>query len=406
VSLHDAIARLAEFNDDPAAGGITREVFTPTYRTALDWVAQRMQEAGMATRLDAFGNLWGRWEGTDPAAPRVVTGSHVDTTLNAGRYDGVVGVLGAIEAVRALRERGVRPRRSIEVLAFAGEEPRFGQGCIGSRALVGALSREDLDALRDRDGVSLAEALRGFGLDPDTVAQARLDPADVHAFVELHIEQGAVLEETGEAIGVVTAIAAPHDFRLTFTGAATHSGATPMHLRRDALAGAAELLVELERLALASTSRTTVATVGVIGVAPGAINVVPGQARLDVDVRDSDEAAREAVVDGVVLAAREIAARRGLTVAVEPIVVDTPVPCAPEVVAAAEAACAELGLSHRRMTSGAYHDAMIMAAAVPVGMVFVPSRGGISHHPDEYTAPERLDAGVAVLAGTLERLAA
>jgi hydantoinase/carbamoylase family amidase len=406
VNLHDAIARLAEFNDDPAAGGITREVYTPTYQAALAWVAERMQETGMATRIDAFGNLWGRWEGTDPAAAWVVTGSHVDTTLNAGRYDGVVGVLGAIDAVRRLRERGVRPRRSIEVLAFAGEEPRFGLGCIGSRAVVGAFSREDLDALRDRDGVSLADALRGAGLDPDAVPQARLDPAEVHAFVELHIEQGAVLETEGEAIGVVTAIAAPHDFRLTFTGAATHSGATPMHLRRDALAGAAELLVELERLAKASASRTTVATVGVVAVAPGAINVVPGEARLDVDVRDADLEAREAVADGIVLAAREIAARRGLTVAVEPIVRDTPVPCAPEVVAAAEGACAELGLSHRRMTSGAYHDAMIMAAAVPVGMVFVPSRGGVSHHPDEYTAPEQLDAGVAVLAGTLERLAA
>jgi hydantoinase/carbamoylase family amidase len=178
-----------------------------------------------------------------------------------------------------------------------------------------------------------------------------------------------------------------------------------MHLRRDALAGAAELLVELERLALASTSRTTVATVGVIGVAPGAINVVPGEARLDVDVRDADEAAREAVVDGIVLAAREIAARRGLTVSVTPIVVDAPVACDAAVVAAAEAACAELGLSHRRMTSGAYHDAMIMAAAVPVGMIFVPSHGGVSHHPDEYTAPEQIDAGVAVLAGTLARLA-
>ena len=405
MTLHDALARLAEFNDDPAAGGITREVYTPTYQAALAWVAERMQAAGMTTRIDAFGNLWGRWEGTDPSAPRVVTGSHVDTTLNAGRYDGVVGVLGAVEAVARLRERGVRPGRSIDVLAFAGEEPRFGLGCIGSRALVGAFTREDLDALCDRDGVSLADALRGAGLDPDAVPQARLDPAGVHAFVELHIEQGAVLETGGEAIGVVTAIAAPHDFRLTFTGAATHSGATPMHLRRDALAGAAELLVELERLATVSASRTTVATVGVIGVAPGAINVVPGEARLDVDVRDADLAAREAVVDGIVLAAREIAARRRLTVAVEPIVRDTPVPCAPEVVAAAEAACAELGLSHRRMTSGAYHDAMIMAAAVPVGMVFVPSRGGVSHHPDEYTAPEQLDAGVAVLAGTLQRLA-
>jgi len=402
--LHAAIDRLAEFNDDPAAGGITREVYTPTYTAALEWVAERMRGAGLQTRVDAFGNLWGRWEGAEPGAPRVVTGSHVDTTLNAGRYDGVVGVLGAIEAVRSLRDAGFEPGRDIEVVAVAGEEPRFGTGCIGSRALVGALGPDDLDALLDRDGVSLAEALRGAGFDPARIADARLDPAAVHAFVELHIEQGVVLETHGEAIGVVTAIAAPHDLRLILRGAATHAGATPMALRRDALAGAAEVMTALERLARESPSGTTVGTVGVLRARPGAINVVPGEAELDVDVRDSDLAAREAVVDGLLAAAHEICERRGLELEVQPIVQDTPVVCADEVIAAAEAACEELALTFRRMTSGAYHDAMIMAAEVPVGMVFVPSAGGVSHHPDEYTAPEQLDAGVRVLAGVLARL--
>jgi ureidoglycolate amidohydrolase len=404
--LASAIDRLAEFNDDPGAGGITREVFTPTYAAGLEWVAERMRGAGMETRLDAFGNLWGRWAGSDPAAPRVVTGSHVDTTLNAGRFDGVVGVLGAIEAVRALRADGHEPRRSIEVIAFAGEEPRFGTGCIGSRALVGALGRDDLDRLADRDGVTLAQALEQAGLDPGRVPECVLDPATVHAFVELHIEQGIVLETSGEAIGVVTAIAAPHDFRLCFRGAATHSGATPMALRRDALAGAAEAMLELERLARESPSGTTVGTVGILRLRPGAINVVPGEVELDVDVRDSDGEAREAVVDGLVAAARAIAERRGLTVDVAPIVRDTPVTCSPLIVDAAAAACEELGLTHRRMISGAYHDAMILAARVPVGMIFVPSRGGVSHHPDEYTAPEQVARGVDVLAGVLRRLSA
>jgi ureidoglycolate amidohydrolase len=404
--LATAIDRLAEFNDDPDAGGITREVFTPTYAAGLEWVAERMRDAGMQTRIDAFGNLWGRWTGSDPHAPRVVTGSHVDTTLNAGRYDGVLGVLGAIEAVRALRADGHVPRRSVEVISFAGEEPRFGTGCIGSRALVGALARDDLDRLHDRDGVTLAQALEQAGLDPDRVPECVLDPATVHAFVELHIEQGIVLESGGEAIGVVTAIAAPHDLRLSFHGAATHSGATPMALRRDALAGAAEAMVELERLARESPSGTTVGTVGVLRVAPGAINVVPGEVELDVDVRDSDGEAREAVVEGLVAAARAIAERRDLTVDVTPIVQDTPVTCSPLVVDAAAAACAEAGLSHRRMISGAYHDAMILAARVPVGMVFVPSRGGVSHHPDEYTPPEQVAQGVDVLAGVLRRLSA
>ncbi len=404
--LHDAIAELAGFNDDPAAGGITREVYTPTYGAALDRVAGWMREAGLAVRLDAVGNLFGRWEGSEAGAPLVLTGSHVDTTLNAGRYDGVLGVLGAIEAVRLLRGAGVAPRRSIELVAWAGEEPRFGTGCVGSRAAAGRLERADLDRLRDRDGTSMAAALREAGFDPDLLAEAEIDPAGVHALVELHIEQGAVLEQSGESIGVVTAIAAPHDFRITLRGAATHAGATPMRLRRDALAGAAEAITAIERIARESPSGTTVGTVGVLRVRPGAINVVPGEVELDVDVRDSDLAARTSTVDGVLAAAREIAARRGLELELMPIVDDVPVACEPRVVQAAEEAVRELGLPFRRMISGAYHDAMVMGARVPIGMIFVPSAGGISHHPDEHTEPADLEHGVRVLAGTLARLAA
>jgi hydantoinase/carbamoylase family amidase len=405
-SLHAAIARLAEFNDDPAAGGITREVFTPTYRAALEWVAELMRGAGLATRLDVFGNLIGRWTGSDADAAPVLTGSHIDTTLNAGAYDGVLGVLGAIEAVRTLRAQGVRPVRPIELIAFAGEEPRFGTGCLGSRALAGELTRADLDRLRDRDGVTLAQALREFGCDPDRIGEARRAPDDVHAFVELHIEQGVVLEAHGMPIGVVHAIAAPHDVRLTLRGAATHAGATPMRLRRDALAGAAEAMVAIERLALESPSGTTVATVGVVRARPGAINVVPGEVELDLDVRDSDRAAREHVLDAILAEAAALAERRGLTLDVTPIVEDEPVACSPRVVEAATAACEQLGLPHRAMTSGAYHDAMILGRTMEVGMIFVPSAGGISHHPDEHTDPADVDRGVQVLAATLARLAA
>lgn len=402
--LHANIAALAELNDDPAAGGITREVYTPTYALALERVSGWMREAGLVVRLDAVGNLYGSWAGSDAAAPRVLTGSHVDTTLNAGAYDGVLGVLGAIEAVHALRARGVAPRRTLEVVAWAGEEPRFGTGCVGSRCAAGDLSRADLDRLADRDGVTMAVALREAGFDPDMLGDAVIDPATVHALVELHIEQAIVLEEYGEAIGVVEAIAAPHDFRLVFEGAATHAGATPMDLRRDALVGAAEAVVAVERVARASSSGTTVGTVGVVRALPGAINVVPGVASLDVDVRDSDAQARAEVVTGIVAESRAIADARGLTLRVEEIVEDTPVTCSPEVVAASVAACEELQYNYRRMISGAYHDAMILGRRFPVGMIFVPSRGGVSHHPDEYTAPEELDRGVEVLAGTLERL--
>jgi hydantoinase/carbamoylase family amidase len=402
-ALHDAIAELATYNDDPAAGGITREVFTPTYERSVEFVSGLMRDVGLDVRRDAFGNLYGRLEGTDPSLPAVRTGSHVDTTLNAGRYDGVVGVLGAIEAVRSLRDRGLR--RAVEIVAFAGEEPRFASGCIGSRAVMGELSRADLDRLVDRDGVSLAQALAGAGFDPGAIDTALWDPASVHAFVELHIEQGIVLESSGEGIGVVTAIAAPHDLRITLRGAADHAGATPMALRRDALAGAAEAMVELEQLAIGSPSGTTVGTVGVMRVRPGAINVVPGEVEFDVDVRDSDAQARQAVVDGLLAAVGELATRRGLTAVVDEIVRDEPGTCAPFILEAADAACASLGVTGRHMISGAYHDALILSRRIPVGMLFVPSAGGISHHPDEYTGPEDIERGAAVLGEVLTTLA-
>ncbi|HEV7492473.1 M20 family metallo-hydrolase [Baekduia sp.] len=403
--LHARIAELATYNDDPAAGGITREIYTRTYAAALERVMAWMREAGLEPRLDAVGNLFGTWAGAEGDAPRVLTGSHVDTTLNAGAYDGVLGVLGAIEAVESLRTSGFAPRRTIEVIAWAGEEPRFGTGCVGSRAAAGELTRADLDRLVDRDGVSMASALRLAGFDPDRLADATIDPVSVHALIELHIEQAIVLETHGEPIGIVEAIAAPHDFRLTYEGAATHAGATPMALRHDALVGAAEAIVAIERLATGSPSGSTVGTVGVVRAWPGAINVVPGTVTLDVDVRDSDAHAREAIVDEIVATAHAIAAARRLTVTVDEIVVDTPVACDPTIIDASVAACEALDLSFRRMISGAYHDAMIMGRRIPVGMIFVPSRDGVSHHPDEYTSPDDLDRGVAVLAEALERLA-
>jgi hydantoinase/carbamoylase family amidase len=406
TGLHGWIDRLAELNSAREGGGITREVYTPEYARATEYVGGLMRDAGLEVRLDSAGNLFGRWPGADAGAGRVLTGSHFDTTLNAGRLDGVLGVLGAIEAVAQLRASGFVPRRTIELIGFAGEEPRFGAGCIGSRAMVGSISRGDLDEMHDRDGVSVAAAMRASGLDPDRLDEARLDAASVHAFVELHIEQGAVLEASGVPIGVVEQIAAPHDLRVTLRGAATHAGATPMHLRRDALVGAAEIVVALERLARASSSGTTVATVGVLQVSPGAVNVVPGEVRMDIDVRDGDLEARTEVVDALLAALAEVAGRRGLELAVSTITRDVPAACSPRVIDAVRLACEELDLPWLAMTSGAYHDAMVLGAKVPIGMIFVPSVGGVSHHPDEHTEPADLERGVAVLARTLARLAA
>lgn len=404
-SISEQFTDLAQLNDDPEAGGITREVFTPTYTRAKDYVAQLMERAGLTTRVDAFGNLFGRVEGSAPGAAAILTGSHIDTTLNAGAYDGVLGVIGAIEALRALLETGWRPIRPVEVVCFAGEEPRFGSGCLGSRALVGSLTRGELDTMRDRDGVSIAAAMRAVGLDPDRLDEARLDLTAVHAFLELHIEQAGVLEAAGVSVGAVTHIAAPHDLLVRFSGVAAHAGATPMALRRDAFAGAAEAAVALERLARESPSGSTVATVGIVHARPGAINVIPGEAELHVDIRDHDPGARAAVVDAFLAAVEALAARRGLEVEVGTITRDDPAVCSPVVVDAVRDACDELGQPYLDVISGAYHDAMVLGAHVPIGMIFVPSVGGISHSPLEFTAPDDIDRGVRVLAGALRRLA-
>lgn len=406
MNLHEQIEALAQIDSEHEGDGLIREVYTPEYAQAVRFVSDRMREAELEVREDAVGNLFGLWRGSSPDLPRVLTGSHFDTTLNAGKYDGVLGVLGAIEAVRQLKADGFSPTRSIEVVGFAGEEPRFGAGCIGSRAMAGTLSRQDLDRMADRNGITVAEAMRALGLDPDRLKEARIDPTSITAQVELHIEQGAILEHEGAPLGVVEQIAAPHDLRVTITGIARHSGSTPMALRRDALTGASELVLEVERLARASPSGSTVGTVGVFHVAPGAVNVIPGQVVLEIDIRDSDLAAREAVVEATLAKLDALADRRSLDVEVATITEDQPADCDPRIVAAVREACEAIGTPHLGMTSGAYHDSMVLAGAeVPIGMIFVPSRDGISHHPDEYTAPEELELGIAVLAGTLQRLA-
>jgi hydantoinase/carbamoylase family amidase len=403
--LHAALAELATIDSQHDGAGLAREVYTPEYTQAVALVTALMERAGLAVREDAAGNLYGSWSGSDPDAPAIWTGSHFDTTLNAGAYDGMFGVLGAIVAVAQLRADGFAPRATIEVIGVAGEEPRFGAGCIGSRAMIGALSRGELDTMVDRHGVSIAEAMRSVGLDPDRVPEAEFDAATVAAFVELHIEQGAVLEQRGIGIGVVERIAAPHQLRVTLTGKARHAGSTPMSLRLDALTGTAELILAVERFARDSASGTTVGTVGTLAVAPGAVNVIPGEVTVDVDVRDVDLDVRESVVAAITAEIEAIGDRRGLAVEVRQMVFDRPAPCDPAIVATVREACEDLGADYLNMASGAYHDAMVLGSRVPIGMIFVPSRDGLSHHPDEYTEPAQLDLGVKVLAGTLAKLA-
>ena len=396
----DELARLTDA--EPPA--VTRVLYSATDRKARAYVKQLCSEAGLVVREDALGNTFARWAGSQPEQPAIGTGSHIDAIPNAGRYDGTVGVLGGLEALRALRYAGFVPTRSLELLLFTSEEPtRFGIGCIGSRALAGTLKSDALAALQDAEGNSL-ETLRqqaGFRGSLDSVAL----PVDYYsAFVELHIEQGPLLEREGIPIGVVTAIAAPAALRVHLEGEGGHAGAVLMPQRRDALCAAAEVILAVESYACGSDSPDAVGTTGVCRVHPGAINSVPSKVTLEIDIRDIDHAARDRVVDQVRSAIVRAAERRGVRAAAEVLNADPPTTCSPAVVAAVEAACVRLGLAAKRMPSRAYHDSLFMARVCPTGMIFIPCRGGVSHRPDEYSSPEQIARGVEVLAHTLAQL--
>lgn len=403
--LSAEIEELARISDHPYPS-VTRVLFTPTDMAGRAWLAERLRAAGLTIRTDPMGNVFARLEGTEPDLPAVATGSHTDAIPEAGRFDGVVGVLGGLEALRAIRAAGVTPRRSIELICFTAEEPtRFGIGCLGSRVMAGTLDAARLAALRDAGGGSLDDARAAVGMTGAAV-DARLPEGAYHAFVELHIEQGPELEAEGLDIGVVTAIAAPATLRMELTGAGGHAGALLMPLRHDPLVVAAGVVQEVDRAARETGHPDSVATVGLLRVEPGAVNSVPRRVVMEIDVRDTDEARRDGMVDRIRAFGAAHAAERGVGHADAVINQDRPCTSDPEVVDAAEAACAEAGASHRRMVSRAYHDTLFMARICPTGMVFVPSRGGVSHRPDEFTEEPQIARGVAVLAGTLARLAA
>lgn len=384
---------------------VTRILFTETDLAGRAYVRSLMEDAGLQVIEDPAGNIFGRWIGSDPDAPRIGTGSHCDAIPHAGKFDGTVGVLGGIAAVRALRQAGYRPRRSIDVIMFTSEEPtRFGIGCAGSRLLGGALSAADVAALTDEDGVSFDQARAAAGYHGN-LADVALKDGDYNRFVELHIEQGPILEREGRDIGVVTAIAAPASFKVHFEGLGGHAGTVLMPDRKDALVPAAILIARAEALARDSGSPDTVATVGLVDVHPGAINSIPRQVTVSFDVRDTDLATRERVVTALTDEAATLAAERHLEYRLETINADPPIQAAPDIMTAIEASADAAGLSHMRLVSRAYHDALFIARKVPTGMIFIPSKDGISHRPDEYTAPHEVANGVRVLAATLAALA-
>ncbi len=406
--LRRELGELAAMTDaEPAVDGtaVTRVVFSRRDMQVRAWLKALGEVEGLAVREDAVGNMFLRMEGAEPELAAVGTGSHTDAIPHAGMYDGTLGVLGGLEAMRALGRSGVRLRRPVELVMFTSEEPtRFRIGCLGSRLMGGALDPTAADALRDRDGQTLAEVRARVGFAGD-LASTRLAEGHYSGWVELHIEQGPLLEREGVGVGVVTSIAAPAGYRFTIEGLGGHAGALLMPDRRDALCAAAEVILAVERHALGVGATDTVATIGTCGVYPGAVNSVPSRVVLELDIRDTDPERRERAMRDLRSSITEIRARRGVRIGEKMVNADMPAQSSDEIVTAIEAVCGELGIGSRRMVSRAYHDSLFMARIAPIAMIFIPCRSGVSHRPDEFAAAPDIVRGVQVLAGTLARLA-
>lgn len=409
--LHE-LATLATFSaveahtgDHDASRAVTRIVYSPEDRAAREYFKRLCMDAGLQIREDAIGNTFARWLGAEPAMPAVGTGSHIDAIPNAGMYDGAVGVLGGLEAIRTLQRSGFRPQKSIELLLFTSEEPtRFGIGCLGSRMLSGTLQPDAARSLMDFDGNSLDEVRKAAGF--SSALEGVLLPDGYYShFVELHIEQGPVLERDGLSIGIVTHIAAPAGLKISIEGEGGHAGAVLMPQRKDALAAASEIILAVESAASATGVIDTVATVGICEVFPGAVNSIPSRVRLEVDVRDVLLERRDSVLAAILRACDATAAKRGIRVTHRLVNADAPAASDPHILKVLGAACIEHDIGFRPMVSRAYHDSLFLSRIAPMAMIFIPCRNGVSHRPDEYSSPEAVATGVLILAEALASLA-
>ena len=383
-------------------GGIYRPLYSPAWSSAMDLVTAWMKEAGLLTRRDAVGNVWGRIEGS--RGGRVIaTGSHIDTVRGGGALDGALGIVAGIEAVSSLWQRFGRSTRILECVAICEEEgSRFDTNFWGARAIADRLEPGEADRVRDADGVTLAEAMRAVELDPTTAASAVR--RDLDSFIELHVEQGPVLEDHGPRLGVVTTIAGTAHLEVTVRGQPDHAGAMAMDRRRDAFLGAAAMALAIADAAV-RMGHPAVATVGTMAVEPSQVNVVPGVARFTVDTRHPDPARRSELITQIGDASKRIASERGLSLEIRTLRDRPPVTLSPRVTDVLRRAALAAGVEPREMTSGAGHDAQVLTAAANTAMLFVPSIGGRSHCPEEATAAEDVVLGTRVLATALRDLA-
>ena len=395
----DAMAQLTGLGE-----GINRLAFTDADWEGRQYIIDRMTDAGLDVEIDEFGNVVGYKVGTNPDLPVVMVGSHTDSVPNGGNYDGVVGVLSAIEVVRSIIDDGFEYDHTIAVVDFMCEESsRFGAATLGSKAMRGKLTLNDLHRLVDKQGVSLYDSLKERKLHPDAIESMAYN-RPVKAFIEMHIEQGKVLEHEQKQIGIVSGIAAPERFYVTIRGNADHSGATPMNLRHDALCGASKIILGIEEIASMQEEPPVVGTVGVVEVTPGAMNVIPGAVKLGVDIRSISKVARDSVVFLIKELIDVIAEKRGLSYTIEPIAQDHPVAMHPAMIREIEETVKSVGVDYMTMQSGAGHDAMHWADVVPTGMIFIPCREGISHNPAEFAAMNDIVVGAEVLENVIKNI--
>jgi beta-ureidopropionase / N-carbamoyl-L-amino-acid hydrolase len=390
-------------------GSVTRLVFSIKELRSRQVLIHLMRQAGLKIHVDAIGNIFGRLDGADPKAPALLAGSHLDTVIHGGKYDGPVGVIGALEAVRTIRENKITLRAPLEVVCFIGEESsRFGFSTLGSSLVAGEVHPKDLTNAVDAQGTKLADVLSSLGISPRNLSRLARDPKSMKAYLELHIEQGPILEAKAKRIGLVTSIAAPSRFKVIFTGRADHSGTTPMEMRKDALVAAAQLIEYVEKICRKFSSMEkgrVVGTVGAMKIEPGVINAVPGRAELSIDIRSTSAPAKDKVARLVKQRGAAIARDRGIAIEVLNIRAEEPVPLDKRLLRVTRQLCDEKAIDYEIMPSGAGHDAMQMAKITPAGMIFIPSRRGISHNPLEWTDPDDIALGAQLLMETMIRVA-
>ena len=390
-------------------GAVTRLVFSIKELRSRQLLIHLMRQAGLKIRIDAIGNITGRLDGTNSRAPAVLAGSHLDTVIHGGKYDGPVGVIGALEAIRTIRENRITVESPLEVVCFVGEESsRFGFSTLGSSLLAGEVKSKDLINAVDPRGTRLEDVLASLGISRRNLKSLKRDPKSLKAYLELHIEQGPILEAKGKRIGLVTSIAAPSRFRVVFKGQADHSGTTPMEMRKDALVASAHLIDYVEKICRKYSSierGRVVGTVGAMKIEPGVINAVPGRTELSVDIRSTSAQVKDRVARMVKGQARKIAQQRSIGVDILTIREENPVPLDRRLLRLTREVCDQNGIDYEIMPSGAGHDAMQMAKITPAGMIFVPSKRGISHNPLEWTDPDDIALGTQILMDTIIRVA-